>query len=264
MGTFMKKIFANLAASVVLSLFAISCGQNSSNVLTGVTVGTTTVNNDVMVSVAANINLGAMSLPAVSLPIPDPHGQGPIGSVELVPGLNGVNTVKVTVDITALTNVQPALATLPNGNSIPLIASNGTVAISLGGGAKIYLTLSQTVTAIGVAIPISSFDSLGATLPGVNFFPVVSINNVVATAGLFTGAKAGQNGIAIVADVSKIVNLGNILPSSSSMAMMAEESQVETVKLNYASQTPNKNAQNVINQALYSMNAKKLKLKLAK
>lgn len=259
----MKKAFINLTTLVALSLFAVSCGMSSSSVLTGVSVGTSTVNNEVMVSVTADINLGAMSLPAVSLPIPDPHGQGPIGSVELVPGLNGKNQIKVNVEIAALVNVQPTNALLPNGNSIPLIASNGTVAISLGGGAKIYLTLSQTVTAIGVAIPISSFDSIGASLPGVNFFPVLNINNVVATAGLFTGSQAGQNGIAIVADVSKIVNLGNILPSASS-SFMAMESQEEMVKLNYASQTPSKKAQDVINSMLYSMSSKKLKLKLAK
>lgn len=262
----MKNLFANLAAIVALTFFA-SCGQNASSVLSNVSVSSSQVNNDTYVSLTADLNLGAMSLPAVSLPIPDPHGQGPVGSVELVPGLNGKNQIKVSVDLTAIAHVQASSALLPNGNAIPLIANNSTIAISLGGGAKIYLTLTNSVTAIGVAIPISSFDSIGASLPGVNFFPVVNLNNVVATAGLFTGAKAGQNGIAIVADVSKIVTLGNILPSSASdqvISILAMQAQEERVVLDYSSQIPSKSAQNIINQKLYSLNAKKTKLKLAR
>jgi microcystin-dependent protein len=261
----MRNLWAKIVILAMISVFSVSCGQSSSTVLSGVNVSTTTQNNDVILSISANINLGAMSFAAITLPIINPHGQTNIGSVELVPGLGGQNMIKVNVNVSSLANVSAAQAVLPNGNAIPLIANNQTVAVNLGNGAKLYLTLSATAAAIGVAVPISAFDAIGAKLPGLNFFPVVAFNNVIATAGIFTGAQAGQNGIAFVADVSKIINLNHILsPSSSSkslMAIQAQEVQNDVVKLDYSSHKPSAAKESALNQMLLQMNQKKMVLK---
>ena len=260
----MRNFFAKIVALVMVSVFSVSCGVSTSSVLSGINVSSSTQNNEVMLSVSANINLGAMSFAAITLPIINPHGQNQIGSVELVPGLGGQNLIKINVNLSELVNVTTTTALLPNGNAIPLIANNQTVAVNLGNGAKLYLTIGSNVTAIGVAIPIAAFDSIGANLAGLSLFPVVSFDKVIATAGIFTGAKAGQNGIALVADVSQIVTLGNILApqAGSKMAMQAEEVYSDGVKLDYSSKSISSAAKSKLDNMLYNLNQKKTVLKI--
>ena len=261
----MKNFLVKIVTLVVISVSAVSCGQQAGGVLSSVQVSTSTQNNDVVLSVSANLNLGAMSFAQISLPILHPQGQTPIGMVELVPGLGGVNMIKVSVNMSDLAGVQTTQAVLPNGNAIPLIANNQTIAVNIGKGARLYLTIGANVTAIGVALPISALDNLGSQLPGLNFFPVMAYNNVIATAGIFTGAQAGQNGIAFIADVSQIVKLDNIFApelSSSRMAIQAEESRDAIVKLNYNSIKPSAAREKKMNELLFKMNQKKTVLRL--
>lgn len=258
----MKKFLSFSITIVMLSLFAISCGQAPSNVLSGVKVQTSTVNEDLWMSFSADLNLGAMSFASISLPILHPRGQTPVGQLELISGFSGQNQLKVSVNISELTDVQTTQAVLPNGNMIPLIANNQTIAINIGSGAKIYLTLSENVTAIGVAVPISAFDSIGQSLPGLNFFPVVTTDNVVGTAGIFTGARPGQNGIAVVADVSRIVNLGSLIPSqASTFALQAEEVQ-DYVKLDYRSHAGSSSQKSKLDNMIYKLNQKRTILRM--
>src|SRR5690606_14383573 len=130
----------------------------------------------------------------------------PVGQLDLVSGLGGVNQLKISVNVSEISDVRATQSVLPNGNMIPLIANNPTIAINIGNGAKVYLTISENVTAIGVAVPITAFDSIGQRLPGLNFFQIINTNGVIGTAGIFTGRNSGQNGIAVVADVSQVVN----------------------------------------------------------
>ncbi len=276
----MRNLFAKVVTIVMISVFSVSCGQNGGGVLSGVNVSTTTsANNEIMLSLSANINLGAMSFAAISLPIINPKGSNQIGTVELVPGLGGVNMIKISVNMSELVGYQSSQAVLPNGNAIPLIANNQTIAVNLGKGAKLYLTISGNVTAIGVAVPISAFDSIGAKLPGLNFFPVVAFDKVIATAGIFTGANAGQNGIALVADVSQIVKLDNILSRSSSSAVASKSRSAmrtkalvvreaapanDDIQLNYDSQKPSAAKEAKLKSMLLQMNAKKTVLRMHK
>jgi hypothetical protein len=266
----MKNSLVRFVTLVMLSAFAVSCGSSSSNVLTGIKVESSTVNDDIWMSFAADINLGAMSFASISVPVLHPRGQTPIGQLELISGLGGVNQLKISVNVSELADVQTTQAVLPNGNMIPLIANNQTIAVSIGNGARVYLTISEKVTAIGVAVPISAFDSIGQTLPGLNFFPIVNSGDIIATAGVFTGLKAGQNGIAVVADVSKVVNVGKIISSSSSslaaaslskMAVQAEQVQ-DAVKLDYRSQSGSKSQKSKLDSMLYNLNQKKAILRM--
>lgn len=260
----MKKILSGFITTLML-VFLVSCGSSSSNVLTGIQVSTSQVGNDTMLSFSANLNLGAMSFASIALPIIDPKGNGQIGSLELTSGLAGQSQIKINIDLSAVAGIQAVQAVLPNGNAIPLIANNPTIAINIGKGARVYLTIAQNVLAVGVAVPISAFDSIGQTLPGLNFFPIVNTGNVIATAGVFTGSMPGQNGIAVVADVSQVINLGNLMPSSQLLAAKSaqlEEVQEDAVVLDYNSHKPSASKERALKSMLATMNARKTKLKM--
>lgn len=258
----MKKSFSLLVTLVTLSLFVVSCGSGAPQVLTGIKVETNTVNEDVMVSISAEMNLGAMSFPSASIPILHPQGQTPIGMIELLPVLGGKNLMKISVNVSELSGLNTGSVMLPNGNLVPLIANNPSVSVRLPGGAQLYLTLGANVTAIGVALPIAPFDAIGANLPGLNFFPVVNIGEVVAAAGIFTG-RPGQNGIALIADISKIVN--GLKPQSEAreaMSIMALSSDSDDIKLDYRSHKPSASQQKALNAAILKLNARKIRLNL--
>lgn len=259
----MKHSLVRFVTLVMLSLFAVSCGSGPSNVLNGIKVSSQTINDDVWMSFAADINLGAMSFASISVPVLHPRGQTPIGQLELTSGLGGVNQLKISVNVSELADVQTAQAVLPNGNMIPLIANNQTITVKIGNGARVYLTISEKVTAIGVAVPIAAFDSIGRNLPGLNFFPIVNSGDIVGTAGVFTGLNAGQNGIAVVADVSKVVNIGQILNSKSSslMAIQAEEAQ-DSVKLDYRSHGASASQKSKLDSLMFELHKKKAILKM--
>ncbi len=248
----------------MLTLFA-SCGKQP-EILTGVQVETQHIDNDLWLSFSADINLGAMSLPAVTLPVIHPRTLNEVGSVELAPSLGGKNFIKLGVNISELSDVRSAVARLPNGNAVPLIANNPTIVVPLGAGAQLYLTVAENVAAIGVAIPIAQFDTIGQNVGGVNFFPVIAIDRAIATVGLFTSRNPGQNGIALVADLSQYLQDQDVfVPHSSGTilkSMQAQEVQEAQVRLDYSSQTPSKAAQEKINKMVYEMNKKKLKLRL--
>lgn len=261
--TFMKNFLVRSITLVVLALFAISCGNAPSNVLTGVKVETQTINDDIWMSFAADLNLGAMQFASISVPVLHPRGQTPIGQLDLTSGLGGVNQLKISVNVSELADVQTASASLPNGNMVPLIASNQVIAVNVGKGARIYLALSEKVTAIGVAIPISAFDSIGRSLPGLNFFPIVNTGDVIGTAGIFTGMNPGQNGIAVVADVSKVANLGKLLNSSAPamIAVQAQQAQ-DYLKLDYRSQSGSSAQKAKLDQMIFDLHKKRAVLKM--
>lgn len=247
----------------MLSLFAISCGGGApSNVLSGVKVETKTIDGDIWLSFASDLNLGAMQFASISVPVLHPRGQTPVGQLELISGFSGVNQLKISVNVSELADVQTTTATLPNGNMIPLIANNQVIAVKIGGGASVYIALSEKVTAIGVAVPISAFDSIGRSLPGLNFFPVVNTGDVIGTAGIFTGMNAGQNGIAVVADVSKVVNIGSLLNASSSMMAIQAEQAQDTLKLDYRSHSGSSSQKSKLDNMIYELHKKKAILRM--
>lgn len=249
----MRISLLNLVTVVMLSLVATACGKRP-QVVTGIQVQSSTVSQDIMLSLKADLDLGNMSFPAVSLPILHPRGQTPIGSVELLPVLGGKNQIKVSVNVSSLADIRASQAVLPNGNSIPLIASNETITINLGAGAKLYLTIGANAVALGVAVPIKTFDSIGNAVGNINLFPVFNIDKVVGAAGIFTGKQAGQNGFAIIADVTQYVNMQNIF----------HPQEVEEMSLNMVEQIPLKAKEDKINSMMLDLNRKARRLELRK
>jgi hypothetical protein len=264
----MRTSFLKVVTFVAISLVVSSCGKTP-QVVTGIQVQSSTIDQDVVVSLKADLNLGNMSFPAVTLPIVHPQTRSSIGSVELVPVLGGKNQIKVSVNVSAVSNIRAVQAYLPNGNAIPLIAANPTIEVALGAGAKLYLTIGANAVALGVAVPIKQFDSLGASLGGINLFPVFTIDQAIGAAGIFTGAQAGQNGFALIVDVTKYVNMQDIFVPQVAADMMiasakrgAIQEEQATVKLNYNSQAPSKSKEDRLNNMIYNLNQKKTKLTL--
>lgn len=261
---FMRTSFVKVAALVVISVFMSACG-NRPQVVTSVQVQSSTVNQDVILALKADLDLGAMSFPAVTLPILHPRGQTPIGSVDLLPILGGKNQIKISVNVSTLADIQASQATLPNGNAVPLIANNPTITIALGAGAELYLTVGANAVALGVAVPIKTFDGIGNAVGAINLFPMFNIDKVVGSAGVFTGSQAGQNGFAIIADVTQYVNLQDIFipqPAASMMKMAMVQEEQAIVRLDYTSQIPSKSSESKINSMMYKLNRKKTKLQL--
>ncbi len=260
----MRNFLSRSVTFVILSLFVISCGNAPSNVLTEIKVETQTINDDVWMSFAADLNLGSMSFAAISIPILHPKGQTPVGQLDLVSAPGGINQIKISLNVSELADVQMERATLPNGNLVPLIANNQMIAINTGKGSRVYLALSEKVTAIGVAVPIPSFDSIGSKLPGLNFFPIVRSGDVIGTAGIFTGATAGQNGIAVIADVSQVVSLGKLLQTSAPTLMLQAQTIQDSLKLDYSSQSGSLAQKRRLDQIIFDFNKKRTILRMRK
>jgi hypothetical protein len=250
----MKFLFVKLFTLVLFSLVVSACGKGRPQVVTGIQVQSSTVNQDVILALKADLNLGTMSFPAVSLPIFHPKGQMNIGSVDLLPVLGGKNQIKISVNVSALSDIQATAASLPNGNLVPLIAQNPTMTIPLGSGAKLYLTIGANAVALGVAVPIKQFDSLGGAVGAVNLFPVFAIDKVIGAAGIFTSTRAGQNGFALVADITQYVNMQNIFVPSQVAS--------SNVNLDYSVQAPVAAKEEKINAIMLDLNRRNTKLKL--
>lgn len=244
---------------MVLSLLVVSCGSPS-NVLDKVEVKTEVKDQDVFLSFSADLDLGSMSFANISMPILHPRGQTPIGELQLISELGGNNKLSIALNMSELADVEALEARLPNGNLIPLIARNQTIAVDIGKGAKVYLTVGTNTTAIGVAVPIKEFDAIGASLPGLNVFPIVSKNGFIGTAGIFTGVKTGTSGIAVVADISSAMSGLEIF--SAQYAVQAQEAHEEMIKLDYRSQSISKGSKVKLDDRLYKLNQKRAKLRL--
>lgn len=255
----MRNSFSSLFALLVLSVFVVSCGSPS-NILDNVEVKSEVRDQDVHLTFSADLDLGAMQFASISVPILHPKGQTPIGQLELTSVLGGANKLSVSLNVSEISDVEALVARLPNGNLIPLIANNHTIAIDIGKGAKVYLTVGSNTTAIGVAVPIKEFDSIGASLPGLNVFPIVNVKGFVGTAGIFTGSQSGTSGIAVVADISSALSSSDIFGAQYSL--QAQEAVDEIVSLDYRSQSASKSKKASLDDLLYKLNKKKAKLRL--
>ncbi len=250
----MKSFFSRFTTLVIISLIVSACGKRP-QVVTGVQVQSQVIDQDMYLSVAADINLGNMSFPAAELPIIIPQYSAPIGSVSLMTVLGGKNQIKINVNVSLLTHLQATIVKLPNGGTVPLIANNPTIGINLGKGAQLYVTLSEQAVAVGVAVPFSTFDGIGNTVGNANLFPVFTIDKLIGAAGIFTSSEKGKSGFAFIADVSQYVKMQDIYVPAAIPTTLA---------LNYNEQIPSSSKEKKINDGIYSLNNKRAKLSLAR
>ena len=130
-----------------------------------------------------------------------------------------------------------------------------------------YIVAGAGVYALGVAIPISGLDGVGAALNGINFFPMFQIDKATGAAGIFASRNPGKSGFAFFADVSQYMNgldWGNgILNQSVALALSKSmmEQEVSEIALDYTEQRPSAKNEKKLNDMLYEMHKNKVRLK---
>lgn len=199
------------AQGLVLMLFAlISCGGQKPMV-TDVKVSTSVVDQDVMVSLSADLSIGNLMLPNATIPILIPRTGQEIGTVTLLSGA-GVNKLAIDLNVSETAQLDLEPARLPNGVMVPIIEDRQVIVVPLGKGAELYISIVGGQAALGVAIPIKTFDGMGRKVGTAALMPVFAVDDVIGSAGIFTSKEAGENGIALIADVSAY--LGNLVQSN--------------------------------------------------
>jgi hypothetical protein len=239
---------------LMFSVFSIvSCGNPEKNLLKQVKVQSYYDNADVIVKVNAMLNLGKMSVPAITLPIFYPPLNQTIGSLALAPNLSGLNEVAIDLNVSAISHLSAQAQTLPNGAILPLIGSNKVIKIPIDRVATLYVTLEQGAMAIGAAINIATFDQMGSKVGTTAFFPVFNLQGVIASAGLYTSKNAGQNGMGVFVDISSALDL------AAQRDLLAGRSSGQ---LNYSQIAPSSSAKAKIDASLGQLHEKSAKLKL--
>jgi hypothetical protein len=245
----------------LLTIFLVSCGDRP-KVVENLKVDTYTQDTDLYLGFNAILNFGAMSLPSATIPIYHPKGNGLIGKLSMNPIAGGKNSMGLDVNLSTITGLGSASATLPNGNRLPLIDANETVVIGVGpnGKIKIYLSLVDGAQALGVAIPIGAFDAIGSRVGATSLFPVFNVSGVLGSAGMYTSKTSGQNGFGIFLDVHSIISK---IPPKSANGFVSKRSTLRSgrrASLNYSSITPSRSKEKKINKMIYRLNKKKTRL----
>lgn len=223
-------------------------------------------NSEVHVALTSTLSLGNVTLPGVSLPIIMPTSGEDIGSIEMQTALGGKNIISIDVNLSKVAQIRATQATLPNGNILPLIGTNEVIVIPVKNYVNLYLTFSNSVAALGVDIPFSTLDPIGAKVGNVSLFPSFNINKVIGAAGLYFSKESGKNGFGLFADLTQVLDqamfldLGDAKVMSAGFAAKSLDSNV--VRLNYSSISPSKSAKKRIDSELYKLHKKSRRLRL--
>lgn len=266
----MKSFNSLKSASLLILLFAfVSCG-GSKPMVNDVKVENSVVNGDIYVSLSADLSLGNLLLPNATIPILIPKSGKEIGQVSLVYNADGENHLSVDLNVSETANLNLNSATLPNGSMIPLIADRQIIVVPIGKGAEVYISLTSDQAAIGVAVPIRTFDALGSKVGTAALMPIFNVSGVLGAAGVFTSKDAGKNGIALIADVSS--HLGGFIQSNKiedHSYRMSQNQQFgsfnllsKSAKVKSAPAGISKKARKRLNRELYKLHKKRKQLKL--
>ena len=236
---------------ITLVLF-VSCGSQKPMV-DDIKVSSSSTGGDIIVALSANLSIGNVQLPNASFPIILPKIGKEIGMVSLVSASSGQNLLQMEINVSEAANLELASVRLPNGSLIPLIADNAVLRIPLG-KVEVLLSLADGSQALGVIIPIKSFDAIGAKTGTAALIPAFSKNGIMGAAGVYTSKTAGKNGFVLVADISG--KMGGISIPNANMI------QMEQAPLDYSSQVPSSRVEKKINKGLLKLHSRRTKLRL--
>lgn len=194
---------------LVAMMAALSACGNSNSIVEKVTVKTNVdANQDTWVSMDSQLNMGALSFPALTIPIANPKFPSEIlGSVSLQRSLEGKNVLQVSANLSEISKNQLSQDNLlPNGNILPVAGLDGVVSVKFNSASKVYIGGSSNSLMFGVALAIPLFDNVGKYLPGLNMFlPLPANSNIEGLGGVFTGSP-GQSGIGLFVKVPNSIN----------------------------------------------------------
>lgn len=222
--------------------------------VTDINVAPSYQGSDVMVSVDANLSLGNVTLPATTIPIFLPKTWQEIGSVQMSVNAQRENNLKVSLNLSAIAQIEAQRAELPNGAVLPLIGENKTIVIPVENKLNIYVSFGDGLAALGVAIPFKNLDGLGAKVGTTALFPVFNIKNVFGTAGIYTSKNAGENGFALFADLSQILDPLHFIDIG------AVDSSLKSI--DYHGYKPSKSKKKLIDAQMLKLHQRRKRLRL--
>lgn len=259
-----KRLFTSLLLGSTLLTLA-SCGSNGQvQIVKGLKVETTVVDNQLKLRVTSEIDFGNIMFPTLQIPIMKDGAA--VGSVSMIPILGSKTQFVVDMNVAEIGDLGLGQVTLPNGTLAPLIGTNPAISVDLGNNAKLYVAAAQNAYAIGVAIPISGLDSLGQSLGGLNFFPMFAFEKAVGAAGIFASNTPGKSGFAFFVDVTQYLqglDLGLPLNKKNEvLAMSREMMQAESheIALDYNEQRPTAAKEKRLKEILFKWNQQKRRL----
>lgn len=248
------------AIGLIVILFAfISCGGQKPMV-DEVKVNSQIIDDDVWISLSAKLSMGNVLLPNAVIPILIPKDGREIGQVSLLGDASGANFLAIELNVTETARLDLAYARLPNGALIPLMQDRQVIVVPLGKGAQLYISIVNKEAILGVAVPIKTFDSMGQKIGTGVLMPVFASGGVIGSAGIFTSKTAGENGIALVADISAQVGQyldTNLVPDQSMSVLMQAQLAEDPVDAEYSARQ-----QKRIDQELYKLHRKSKRLSL--
>jgi hypothetical protein len=206
----MKKItrLFTLAMSSLLLLSLVSCGGESTKVVTGIDFSTRDgEQQEKLLNVDFELDLGESELPFAHYNLPNNYG-----ALRLYTNA-GVNHAAVDLNLTEILKLPEGYATLPNGQNVPVDTSAGIIEIPVDQiNAKVYVAQAQGMTLVGFAMAIEQLDSIGREVGRTGVFPTFELESVDITAGIFTDEQAGGNGIAAFVNLGRLIgDLGDLL-----------------------------------------------------
>lgn len=203
------------ASGLVLTTgLSTGCGKGGGigSLVQDVQVKTYEQDGELLGELRAQLTTGALILAGLDLPIVDPKKPGKVyGHVTINNnfGGGGGSELAVQLNLSQILNAAPMQSTLPNGTPIPVGGLGGAAVVALpvgSTGARVYVGLGTDVAMLGLALPFRQFDQIGQYVPGINLFQPFSSNKINGIVGIFTGANAGQNGLALFADLSGLIH----------------------------------------------------------
>jgi hypothetical protein len=272
---FFGKTSTRLLVLVTFLVTLVSCGKQNHQFMKDINVGTSYVDNDVYISVDAQMDFGAMQLPAISLPVKNPKTGEDLGGIEMGVVAGGKNFMKLSFNLSSVTPLQASQAQLPNGAALPLIYTNQVVEIPVGGSkadVRIYISFVEGAYALGVAVPIKSFDGIGGSVGTTSLFPIFNIENIVGSAGLFTSNESGKSGFGVFVDLTNVLDdllKGELKARTSHQEAGIALKSIRSIRraapvgeLNYSSIGVSSSKKKEIDKALYRLHRRRARLKL--
>lgn len=233
----------------------VSCGSQKPMV-DSIKVKPHLVDDELIVSMTADLSIGNLILPVAGIPIYLPKTGEEVGLITLQTTPEGVNQIHVEINVSDAIHLEAAVAKLPNGTLLPIVGNNKVLDIPVGKGVHVYLSLTETSAALGVAVPIKSFDSIGAKTGTAALMPIFNKNDILGAAGIYTSKTAGQNGFAIVADLSNVLSRAQMQEVGVQMQQQESFSEIAVAK------SPRRSVEKRINRELYKMHKRGKRLQL--
>lgn len=197
----MKRIFT-LLSTLTLMFSLASCGNNTTKIVSDVSVETADGDNAKLVVTDFKLDIGSAELPFLNLPLPEDYG------VLRMYRDNGENRVAVDLNLTEILKAPATVGSLPNGTVLPVDTNGaGVIQIDIAGiNGSVYVAHKDEMTLVGFAFAIKQLDGLGESAGTVGIFPTFDIGEIKLTAGLFTGESTQETGIAAFANIGGLWN----------------------------------------------------------